>query len=516
MKIPADLLVKLRERFISDYPWAVRNVLGYGFLDAPMHDDMGRFVAQIFKSKQKFSVVLAPRGHGKSKEISSGFPTWLLCCNPNMKVLILHGSAGLAEGIMGEIQQQFESNKLLRAMFPDVCWAKPRSDSPLWTKNEIVVKRKVIDHTPSIAASSMSSAKTGRHFDLIIGDDLVNAENTTTPEQIDKVKTFVKTLPPLLMGPKSRILLVGTRWHYEDCYGWLMESEEMQDQARSLVLTPFNEDGSPAWPSKHTKESLEQERKAMGPYLFSANYLNNPSPDGTMLFLEERVNRFVPDFDEQMRVKIPAREDGPRPVYYFTAVDPNAGQENQHDLGVVMTVGRDDEGNFWVVDISAGHPTVEEMIRWIRNHVGRWKPAALLVETVAYQKQMAHWLRKDAMDHGMVYPIRELGASERGRTNKFVRIRALDPLINGGKVWVPYGTAFDALVKEIAMYSSAARHDDHLDCLADIWQYGVNPLAKAKPKPASNPYTVAAFERRFFGEEQRRGVIRTESAARYR
>jgi hypothetical protein len=98
----------------------------------------------------------------------------------------------------------------------------------------------------------MSSARTGRRFDLIIGDDLVNARNTTTPEQIDKVKT-VKTLPPLLMGPKSRILLVGTRWHYEDCYGWLMESEEMQDQARSLVLTPFNEDGSPAWPMASTR-----------------------------------------------------------------------------------------------------------------------------------------------------------------------------------------------------------------------------------------------------------------------
>jgi hypothetical protein len=148
--------VKLRERFISITRWPCSQRGWIRVLDAPMHDDMGRFVAQIFKSKQKpSSVVLAPRGHGKSKEISSGLRQLGFCCNPEHEGADpsrLRGTGGRHHA--GEIQQRFESNKLLRAMFPDVCWAKPRSDSPLWTKNEIVVKRKVIDHTPSIAASS--------------------------------------------------------------------------------------------------------------------------------------------------------------------------------------------------------------------------------------------------------------------------------------------------------------------------------------------------------------------------
>ncbi len=515
MNLPDDLKKALRQRFVSDFTWATRTVLGYGFFDAPMHDQIGAFASKVFDAKEKFSVLLAPRGHGKSKQVTAGLPVWLLCRNPNLKILIIHGSAGLAESIMSEAVEQFEQNELLRALFPDVVW-KTRKDAPKWKADEIILKRKIIDHTPSLAATSMSSAKTGRHFDLIICDDLVNAENTTTPEQIDKVKTFVKTLSPLLMGPKSRILLVGTRWHYEDCYGWLMGSNEMQKITRSLVLTPFNEDGSPAWPSKHTPESLDAEKAAMGPYLFSANYLNNPSPDGTMLFNEERINRFVPEYDAQGRIKIPERADGPRSVYYFTGTDPNAGIDQQHDLGVVMTVGRDDEGNFWLVDVNGGHPTVDEMIAWIRKHVQLWNPMSLLVETVAYQRQLAHWIRKDAMSNGLVYPIREIGSAERGRTQKYTRIRALDPLINAGKLWVPYGSRFDDVVKQIALYSSAARHDDYVDTLADIWQYGTNPPPRKKPQPPGNPYTIAAFTDRILNETKRRGIARVETTTRYR
>jgi hypothetical protein len=113
--------------------------------------------------------------------------------------------------------------------------------------------------------------------------------------------------------------------------------------------------------------------------------------------------------------------------------------------------------------------------------------AALLVETVAYQKQMAHWLRRTRWITGWSTRSENSEPPNDGRPTSSSASGALDPLINGGKVWVPYGTAFDALVKEIAMYSSAARHDDHLDCLADIWQYGVNPLAKGEAETRIQP-----------------------------
>lgn len=497
MKLPPALRDEMRKRAVDDFMWFSRHVLGYKFFDAPIHDRMGNFVSGMFKADERFSVLLAPRGHGKSKLITVGHTLWTVCRDRNIKWMILHGSAGLSQGLMSEIKQHLESNQLLRALFPDVCWNKPKVQSPLWTSDEIIVKRDIIDHTPTISASSMASAKTGRHVDGIILDDLVNAENTTTPDQIEKVKAFIQTLPPLLMGPQSRILDVGTRWHFEDAHGSLINNEnEFAGQVRSHIEGCFDEDGNPQWPSKMDAKHLERERKAMGEYLFSANYLNNPSPEGTMLFREDRIKRWTPDFDESGRVKVPDN----RPVWMWTAVDPNAGMGNQHDPAVVMTVARDAEGNHFVIDVYSGHPDVQQLINEIRRQVQAHKPMQVLVETVAYQRQLVHWMRRDAVENGVSFAIRELGMAERSSQSKFMRIRSLDPMVNGGKLYVPYGTSFDKLVREISMYSSAARHDDHLDCLADIWQYGNNPpKAKVETRGPSNPNTIESWHRRMGG-----------------
>ena len=499
---------------MSDFAFFTRVILGYDFLDADMHTEIMRFIETAERDASKFSLLLAPRGHGKSFIVTTAYPLWRICRSPNSTGLILHGSESLAEGVLKVPAQHMEQNEMFRDLFPDVVWTKPKIEAPFWNASKLTVRRTIIDHTPTLEGKSAASAKTGSHYDYIICDDLVNKDNVGTPEQMQKVKDFIRVLPPLLKFPHSRIFVLGTRWHFEDAYGWMMEDKTFGRRVRPLVMSCYKLDGSPMWPTKHTIATLEEERDVMGPYLFSANYLNAPSPEGTMLFSEEKVNRWIPDTGDDGKVaKVPDREGGEkRFLNIYTAVDPNAGQKEEHDMGVVMTVGRDAEGNFWVLDVTAGHPAVEDMVIWIRNHVKRWKPGTLFIETVAYQKQLANWLRKDSIEHSIYYPIKEIGSSERGRTQKFTRIRALDPVINCGKLWVPHGSGFDEIVAEIAAYSSAAKHDDHLDCLADIGQYGVNPPSTVKAKPPSNPNTIAAFDKRFFQEERRAGGF-TDSRA---
>lgn len=499
MQIPKDLLHALRRRFLTDFYWATRFVLGYEFLDAPFHKQLCDFVTGADKAREKYSLTLAPRGHGKSFIVGASLPVWCLCRYPERKFGIIQDSNDLSGDLMGVPKAHFDNNLLLRALFPDIVWENTR-DAPIWKTNAITLRRKSFDQTPSLMAMSEKSSKTGKHFDWLLCDDLVNKGNVNNPEQLLGVRKFLQTLPPLLMGPKSKILINGTRWDYEDAYGWLLNAPEIKNAVRSLVLSPFNPDGSVIWPSKHTIQTLEDERVAMGDYLFSANYMNNPSPIGKHIFHAERIQRWIADPDEKGRLLPPNTSEGPRRLSYFTVVDPNAGQEQQHDLGVVMTVGRDWEGAHWVVDVMAGHPSVEEMVAWIRDQVKKWNPDALLVETIAYQKQLSHWLRMDAQRHGLVYPIRELGSAERNKSHKYTRIRALDPLINMNKLWIPYGEKFEPIVTQIATYSSTAANDDYLDCLADAWQYGTNPSAPRAVKTPPNPNSMAYYSKSFFEE----------------
>ena len=469
-------LAEARERGINSLGFFVRDILGYGFMDAKIHDDMFTFCEHIFDAPEPWSQVLIPRGHGKSFGISVGHSIWRLIRNPDMKIMILHGVVGLAEALMSMIIQQFESNALLRKLYPSRVWSKTRM-APRWTQNEIIIPRKSIDHTPSIAASSVESAKTGRHFDLIIFDDIVHAENCKTPEQLQKTKDFIRTVPPLRVDRHSRFVDVGTRWSYDDAHGELADKTgPYGGKVRTMVRSCWEVDGEvPIWPSKWTKEELEAERRLMGNYLFSANYLNNPSPEGTMVFNEGDVQRTTCEWDPSTgRTTLP---DGRR-YHVFTAVDPNTRESTEHDPAVVITVARDSSGNHYVLEMSRGHPNPTELISWIRHHVTKHRPITLFLETVTAAKQFVHWLQKDALDSGVVYPLREVtrGPAEQ----KLIRIKALAPLVETKRLHVPMGKMFEPLMQEIRLYSSAAKKDDCLDALADIFAFGTNPPREKK------------------------------------
>lgn len=438
------------------------------------------FCEGVFDAKEQWTQLLVPRGHGKSIGISVGHTAWRLIRNPNLKILILHGASDLARDLLGMIAMHFTDNALLRRLYPSRVWKK-KSDAPKWIQDEIVIPRDIIDHTPSVAASSAESAKTGRHFDLVVLDDVVNAENVGTSDQIQKVKDFLRTVPPLRVDRHSRFMDIGTRWNFDDAHGEMLDPQgRYSGNVRSFVRSCWSvENEIPIWPSKWTKEELDRERQDMGNWLFSANYLNNPSPEGSMVFNEADVQRTTIEWDLSLdRVVLP---EGER-YHIFTAVDPNTRESTEHDPAVVLTGARDSRGNIYVMEMTRGHPNPTELISWIRKHVQKYNPITLLLETVTAAKQFVHWLLKDGIDSGVVYPLREVirGPNEQ----KLIRIKALAPLVETKRLHIPMGAMFEPLMQEIRLYTSAAKRDDCLDALADIFSHGSNP-----PRPKSIPKT---------------------------
>ena len=69
----------------------------------------------------------------------------------------------------------------------------------------------------------MDGQPTGRHFDLIIYDDVVVQEAVNTPEQINKTTTQWELSLNLGSTYRPRFQYAGTRYSYGDTYGTIIQ-----------------------------------------------------------------------------------------------------------------------------------------------------------------------------------------------------------------------------------------------------------------------------------------------------
>ena len=134
---------------------------------------------------------------------------------------------------------------------------------------------------PSIDVAGIGVTKNGMHYDLIIGDDFHSELNTKEKDQIDKVKEYFKLLFSLL-EPGASMAIVGTRWDDDDLYQMIID--EYQDMFNFITRSAESESGYLFYPSRLSRQVLDNFRKIQGPYLYSCQYLNNPVDSETAEF----------------------------------------------------------------------------------------------------------------------------------------------------------------------------------------------------------------------------------------
>ena len=115
------------------------------------------------------------RFHYKSSIITFLGTIQEVLCNPNITIGILSFSARQAKPFLRQIMQEFDVNEKLKGLYTDILWEKPRLQAPKWAENEgICVRRSANPKEQTIEAHGLVDGQpTGRHFDLIIYDDVV-------------------------------------------------------------------------------------------------------------------------------------------------------------------------------------------------------------------------------------------------------------------------------------------------------------------------------------------------------
>lgn len=210
---------------------------------------------------------LAPRGYGKSTINTVLRSVYEILRNPDIRILIASNTATQAEVFLRGVKQRLTDPELV-AIFG------AQEGKEKWSDREIIVAGRTARFPEAtVTTVGVAGPVASRHYDLILGDDMVVEKNARTEMQRETTKTwYMKTLYPTVVDERSRVFLSGTRYHPMDLYGTLIREDP--DVAVHIVLA-IAKDGTTPWPEKFTLERLEQLRQKFGTAVFNSQYQND-------------------------------------------------------------------------------------------------------------------------------------------------------------------------------------------------------------------------------------------------
>lgn len=410
-------------------------------------------------SDNQASMDLAPRGHGKSTIGDVDFCITKVLRNPDIRIMIGSKTQTQASAFLKEIRTHFEQNVNLIRIFGD--WKKSRDN--VWNDKEFTVNRRtVIKKEATVSALGASGAVVSKHFDIIIGDDLVGFENARTEAQRKVLKEwFYSSLYPTL-EPDGEIHILGTRYSPMDLYEDLIKSKNYKVNVQQAITVKDGQEYS-LWESKFSLEKLRSIREEAGLIIFNMQYQNNTELAKGKIFKYKYFKHFEEydiDYDlNRVRVKVLDSQGVPYwiPVRIYMGADLAISEDetSNNDYFVLTVIGVDKNKNVYVLDYLKERLTFNAQLNAILDYGKNKFPMVerIGVETVQYQKSLAQEIRRLSL-----LPVINIQTSK----DKVTRAMRRSALFENGKVWFRIG--MDDL-EECLLLFPEVDHDDLFDSL---------------------------------------------------
>lgn len=402
-------------------------VLGYTV--KPFHLAMMRWQ---FLHPENLQLVF--RGAGKSTICTVTKTIHLLLKNPNLRILLASKTSGHAESMLKEIKAHFESNDRLAEIFGE--YYDPRRVNK-WDNCEIeVLPRTVIAKEASVTCIGVGGQVVGKHYDILIPDDLVDEDNSRTKYMREKAKSwYYQSLDPTLEPPDPSVPhrgerhCSGTRYHFDDLYGHLLSNELAEHVQIIKALDKF---GRSPWPDKFPPEWFAEKRKRSGIIIFNAQFQNDT----------EAMKGEIFQYDDCQQIS--AFPD-PSDLAIFMGVDLAIEQKETADKFAIVVIGMDVAKNYYVLDYYENRIRFGTQTKKIIQYHKKWDPIRCGIEVNAYQKAQYQTL-KDSKE-GPNLRLKPITTD----TDKIVRAWKLSALFEDKRMFFLRGK-MDLLIEHLVLF----------------------------------------------------------------
>jgi hypothetical protein len=447
-----------------------REVLENDWLGA-LHEEIS---GQMMAGDWKKALILVPRDHLKSTFCNSTFVVQEILRNFDTRILIGSETQDKASAFLRTVKNALTHQNIVDK-YGDLV-------GPKWSDSEIFVSRRRNPNIkePTVDTCGVGGIKTGFHYDLMIFDDLVNLTNIGTPEQIQKIINFYKQVQPQL-DPKGRMVIIGTRWHKKDLYGYILR--ELQKEFQLKIVRQVIENERIIYPERFSLEYIESLKKEMGGYMFACQYMNEPRDSDKEDFREEWFKYYD---------RLSSKD-----VYnVYITIDPAISKiKGRHNTGIVVGMVNQ-RGDVLFDDVYrekfAPRETVEKVFELVRHYLSLENVQDLTVgiETIGFQEMLMDEFERKMREENMFFPMEELKPRQQ---NKMDRIRGLQPRYQRGNIWHRRGSV-DSLEEEL-LWLGEGSHPDVADAAAYQVKMWMTPVKFDDPEN-SNPIAVFLEEKK--------------------
>jgi hypothetical protein len=368
------------------------------------------------------------RYHGKSSNITFAGALQELLINPEIRIGIFSFSKEIAHTFIQQLKQELEDNETLLRLFPDVLWqdqAERKAGARSWSVDGgLVVKRQGNPREASVEGHGLIEAlPTGKHFDLLIYDDVINEHAVTNPDQVKKATQRMELSFSLGVAKGTRKWFIGTRYHFGDSYAYILEN----DIAKPRVY-PATEDGSlngePVFLPQPEWDRVKKEQRSQ----VAAQFLQNP--------LAGEANMFTTRWLVPYWLR-------PTMMNVYILMDPSMGRNKTSDRTAIPVIGIDPTENKLLLDGFCHRMPLSERWTHLRDLHKRWSKmlgvqlVEVGVERYGMQSDIEYFLERMRIER-YHFGIKELSwTGERGGESKKARVGRLEPIFRDGSFLVP-------------------------------------------------------------------------------
>lgn len=389
---------------------------------------------KVYSGEIKRLIVSMPPRHGKSLLISEYFPFWWLLNRPDDNIIISSYGLQLAEKWSLKTKEHFKKYAKVNNYEVEI----DRND--YWT---------VKGHRGGLTAVGVGGSITGKGANLFIIDDPIkNDEQALSPTYREKTWNWFKSTAYTRLEPNGAFIIIMTRWHYDDLVGRVLKmNEEDGEKWEMLELPAFatendelgREKGEALFPARFDENRLEEIKKTLGSYFFSALYQQQPIDNEHNIFQRDWWNFYTHSYNMSFDITIQV---------WDTAFE--KGKENDYSVCATWGLIGDE---FYLIDLYRKKMLFPELTEASIKLYNQHKPKYVFIEDAGSGKSLVQTLK--IQTKLPVKPVKTM--------DKSVRAHSVTPVIEQGRVFLPEKRDFiDDFLNEHNLFPSA-KHDDIVD-----------------------------------------------------
>lgn len=237
-------------KFLILKPYKLGHLLGFVKLK-PIHN---RWIIKMIKGKGD-KTLQASRGTYKTTCVSIALALIMILL-PNKRIMFMRKTDTDVKEVIKQVAKILKSPQIqvfVQAIYGVQLRLVVESATEISTNLTSDIKG-----TSQLIGIGMGSSLTGKHFDIIFTDDIVNINDRISKAERERTKTIYQELQNV-KNRGGRIFNTGTPWHAQDCFSIMPEAEKYNcyhEEIKEII----------------SDEELVELKKSMTASLFSANY----------------------------------------------------------------------------------------------------------------------------------------------------------------------------------------------------------------------------------------------------